>query len=112
MGDEHDKPVNGADDIADAGRVGAKSRSGLAAAITGCPAPRSESMTPSQLADSANAPWTRTIVGFIQSLLPGGATLRLVCPAVDSLSQSVKRVGAMRGLTPGVREWSSSSAPK
>src|SRR3990170_8067136 len=42
----------------------------------------------------------------------GWGTLGFVCPAVDRLSQSVKRVGAMRWLAPGVREWSSSSAPK
>src|SRR5215218_10137907 len=39
-------------------------RSGLAAATTSRPRARSRSTTPFQLADSANAPWTRTIVGF------------------------------------------------
>jgi hypothetical protein len=33
----------------------------LGAAITECPALSSESMTSFQLADSANAPWTRTM---------------------------------------------------
>jgi hypothetical protein len=58
-----DEPETGVVDQASV----AKSRSGLATAITGCPAPTSESMTLSQLADSANAPWTRTIVGFMRS---------------------------------------------
>src|SRR5205085_4902281 len=42
----------------------AKPRGGLAAPVAGCPESTSESMTELQLADSANAPWTRTMVGF------------------------------------------------
>src|ERR671931_797114 len=45
----------------------ANPRNGLAAAITGCPAFASESTTELPLADSANAPWTRTMVGFMRS---------------------------------------------
>src|SRR5919198_3666976 len=45
----------------------ANPRNGLAAAITGCPAFASESTTELQLADSANAPWTRTMIGFMRS---------------------------------------------
>src|SRR3954453_13561759 len=43
-------------------------RSGLAAAITRWPCAVSRSITPSQLDDSAKAPWTRTMVGCMKQV--------------------------------------------
>ena len=62
VGDQHHGPVDRADDVADRAASDARLRSGLAAATTGCPARCSSGMTRSQLADSANAPWTSTMV--------------------------------------------------
>ena len=64
VADEHRRAVDGADHVADRRGVALRrSRSGLAAATTEWPASSSGSTTSSQLADSAKAPWTRTIVG-------------------------------------------------
>src|SRR3954454_8113867 len=52
----------------------ARVRSGLAAAITRWPSARSGSITRSQLADSAKAPWTRTMVGLTEGPLGRGGT--------------------------------------
>src|SRR4051812_17808638 len=52
----------------------ARLRSGLAAAITRWPSATSGSITRSQLADSAKAPWTRTMVGLTEVLWGRGGT--------------------------------------
>src|ERR671922_465691 len=57
----------------------ARPRSGLAAAITGCPASSSRSMTASQLEDSAKAPWTRMIVGGIGRPFDSGGLSKDAC---------------------------------
>src|SRR5215212_9553507 len=61
-------------------------------------------MTPSQLADSANAPWTRTIVGCMKG--PFGWVIR-VALGVDRVCSSQDRTAApvvTRPSRAGVRE--------
>jgi hypothetical protein len=54
----------------------ARPRSGFATATTGYPADRRAATSASQLEESANAPWTRTIVGAFR-----GAGLTVAAPA-------------------------------
>src|SRR5689334_14282974 len=68
----------------------ASPRSGLAAVTTRWPCATSGSITPFQLADSAKAPWTRTMVGRM------GRSFRLKVPAAPSRAD---RIGSSQDRT-------------
>src|SRR3954452_24823072 len=81
----------------------ARLRSGLAAAITRWPSATSGSITRSQLADSAKAPWTRTMVGLTEVLWGRGGTsvtvalVALRSPPCEALVRPEARDPGRRG---------------
>ena len=107
VGDEHDRPVDGADEVADGGGVGGQTSQRVGGGDHRVAGVGSGSMTLFQLADSANAPWTRTMVGFMRSPWFGR-----VQPVTDAAEPVLEAGRGDAALSPGVREWSSSSVPK
>ena len=66
VADEEHRALDDADDVADGGGVGGDAAQRVGGRDDAWPASCSGSTTPSQLADSAKAPWTSTIVGRMQ----------------------------------------------
>jgi hypothetical protein len=93
VGDEHDRPLDGADQVADGRGVGGEAAQRSGRGDDAVPLATSGSITPSQLADSANTPWTRTIV-LDMATVRSAEEVPVAPPGVDRDGTSEDRMAA------------------
>ena len=103
VGDEHDRPFDRADEVADARGVGGQVSQRVGRGDHGVPGARQRVDDAVPARRFGERAVDENDCGFHETLLWVAATW---------LSQSSKWVGAMRASSPGVSECSSSSAPK